>query len=123
MLSHDACTFWPDATYASSASSAAKKRLLSSAQDFGLVSCQTSLPRAMESAQSIKSQRCERISPADLAPLPGENSLNPSGTSRRGLAARYASVASVWRNGRSMEPSGFNLGIVVLITALRLCGL
>src|SRR6185437_3262896 len=93
---------------------------MSSLHEFGLVSCHTSLPRAIESAQSIRSQRCARISPADLEPLPAETSLNPFGTPRRGLAARYASVAKVCRNGRSSDSSCFILGVFVLITNLQI---
>src|SRR5262249_13792845 len=72
----------------------------SSLHDRGLEFRHLCLPRASERAQSSKSPRCAKISPADLDPLATLKSLKSAGAPRRTLAPPSASLATLVLSGR-----------------------
>jgi hypothetical protein len=73
-----------------------KEAMLLSAQDCGAELRQRSSPFAMLSAQSNRSPMCARIF-AGVRPQ-SANPPNPSGAPSMARTARYATIATAWRN-------------------------
>ena len=94
---------FPVARRASNFPIAAKNRSTSASHGSGVASCQTALPSHIVSAQSRRSPMCARIWTGVRDVGPAWKSPKPSGAPRTALAARYASVATVWRRRERSE--------------------